>query len=182
MPHDRAARTMLDKERRVIIRALFGSADAVLKPDTASSRNHYKVTAGNRTLEAMVDAGWMRRGATVGEIDRLYHVTPMGALAANLADRCRPEDLAIGDPVETAVLAALADVSGSLMGAVRPEMTMAELGLDSLGEIDLAMELEVALSDREGREIALPLDAIGPRVTAAELIATVRKAVEESMR
>lgn len=105
MPHDpkagTAARPMLGKERRVIFRALFGNADAVLKADTVSTRNHYRVTDGNRTLEAMVEAGWMTKGRPDGEIDRLYHVTAMGALAAGLADRALPEHLALATPDDT---------------------------------------------------------------------------------
>lgn len=90
-----APRAMLDKERRVVLRALFGSVDAALTGCGPSSRNSYLVTAGNRTVEAMVAEGWLVRGAMRGEIDRAYHVTAMGALAAGIADRARPEDLAV---------------------------------------------------------------------------------------
>lgn len=95
-PSQPAARAMLEKERRVIRRALFGAEDP-LRLDQTSTRNRYLVTDGNQTLEAMVAAGWMRKGARHGEIDRAYHVTPMGAIAAGLADQVLPEHLESGD-------------------------------------------------------------------------------------
>lgn len=70
----------MTQEQRDIIRHSLG-----LDYEKTPFRNRYLVSDGNPALEAMVEAGWMSRGATTeaatGVLYRYYHVTEAGAAA-----------------------------------------------------------------------------------------------------
>ncbi len=71
---------LTEQERSIITHALTGS-----NRNGKVYRNYFLTDDGDPELEALVQRGYMRRGAVINEgVDRYYRVTDMGALAVGL--------------------------------------------------------------------------------------------------